>query len=58
MTDLRMLELLKIERECVTRGENCNRDCANCDLVQDADELIEMYDKVIRFVANKIINPS
>lgn len=28
--------------------EECNRDCANCVLVQDAAELLEMYDKVIQ----------
>ena len=58
MTDFRMLELLKIERECVSRGDTCDRNCASCDLVQDTNELLEMYDKVIRLVANKIIRPS
>ena len=28
--------------------EECNRDCANCELVQDSKELLEMYDFVIR----------
>mgnify|MGYP007038222773 CR=1 FL=1 len=43
----RMIELLKIERECVQRGNTCDRNCAKCDLVQDDKELIEMYDNVI-----------
>ena len=58
MTDFRMLELLKIERECVSRADTCDRNCASCDLVQDTNELLEMYDKVIRLVANKTIRPS
>lgn len=28
--------------------EECDRDCANCELVQDAAELLEMYDKAIK----------
>lgn len=40
--------LLLIERECVKRndGINCNRQCEKCDLVQDADKIIEMYNNV------------
>lgn len=45
MTNRRILELLKIERECVKRGEN--RKCNECDLVQNTDELLEMYDSLI-----------
>ena len=33
--------------------EECNRDCANCVLVQDAAELLEMYDKVINVMINE-----
>lgn len=52
MTNKRAIELLKIERECVNRnnqpfGMNCNRECGKCDLLQNTDELIEMYDFVI-----------
>ena len=52
MTSDRVLELLKIERECINRnnqpfGMNCNRECGKCDLLQDTDELLEMYDTVI-----------
>ena len=49
MTLNRMIELLDIERKCVTTAanNNCNRDCAHCALVQDDKELIEMYSKVI-----------
>lgn len=57
----RAIELLKIERECINRnnqpfGKNCNRECSKCDLVQNTDELIEMYDWVIEYLEreNKI----
>ena len=47
MTIKRALELMQIEKECVSRGDTCGRDCGNCELVQDTDELLEAYDKVI-----------
>ena len=48
----RAIELLKIERECINRnnqpfGKNCDRNCSKCDLVQNSEELLEMYDYVI-----------
>lgn len=30
--------------------EECDRDCANCVLVQDSEELLEAYDKVIKIM--------
>lgn len=49
MTIQRMLELLEIEHECILRNSHnaCDRNCADCDLVQDDDELHEMYTDVI-----------
>lgn len=48
MTPERVLELLKIERECIKRNKfGCDRKCGECDLVQDTEELLEMYDTVI-----------
>ena len=45
----RIIELLEIEHECMLKGAHgdCDRDCANCDLVQDDWELHEMYTDVI-----------
>jgi len=37
---------MQIERECVSRGDTCDRDCGKCELVQDTDELLEAYDIV------------
>lgn len=52
MTIDRMIELLEIERECVLRNAcgDCNRYCAECDLLQDDTELHEMYTSVIDLV--------
>lgn len=49
MTDERILELLKIERECVWRNHigECTRDCLHCSLVQEDKDLLGMYDAVI-----------
>ena len=52
MTKERMIELLKIEHECMLRAshDDCDRDCLNCELVQDDDELHEMYTNVIQII--------
>ena len=48
----RIYELLNIERECVMRGNICNRDCTNCELVQDDQELILMYNILIMMIGS------
>ena len=48
----RIYELLNIERECVMRGNTCNRDCINCELVQDDQELISMYNILITAIGS------
>ena len=52
----RVLELLEIEHKCMLRGAHneCDRDCANCELVQDDKELDEMYTTVIKIVKQRI----
>lgn len=54
MTIDRMIELLKIEHECMLRKshDGCT-DCLSCDLVQDDAELHEMYTDVIAFLKAK-----
>lgn len=54
MTKERMVELLKIEHECMLRASHndCNRHCEECELVQNDDELHEMYINVIHIVEN------
>ena len=46
MPDLeKVIKGLQIERECVSR--DCDRDCGKCDLVQDRDWLLSVYDDAI-----------
>lgn len=45
-----ILHGLRIERECVSR--DCNRDCANCDIVQERDWLLQVYDSAINLIEN------
>ena len=49
----RIIDLLKIEQKCILRNTNneCNRQCGECDLVQDDAELNEMYTNVINILA-------
>lgn len=44
-----MIELLKIEHECMLRcaHDDCDRKCADCELVQEDGELHEMYTNVV-----------
>lgn len=52
MTIDRMVELLKIEHECMLRKSHgdCNGRCEDCELVQDDGELHEMYENVIGLI--------
>ena len=57
MTIQRMIELLEVEHECMLRGahDDCDRDCANCELVQDDGDLHEMYTDVIALLKEQEI---
>lgn len=48
----RTIELLSIERECISR--DCNRNCGNCDLAQDRSELLKAYQKAIQELKHRI----
>lgn len=52
----RMIELLKIEHECILRNSHgdCDRKCEDCDLVQEDWELHEMYTDVVYILEKKI----
>ena len=47
----RVIEIIKTERKCVKRNgmfdRACNRDCLNCDLVMESEEIIEAYDMAL-----------
>lgn len=50
MENERIVELLNIEKECIQRADSCDRNCAKCDLVQDSNELIQMYTDAIEII--------
>lgn len=43
--DKKLLKVLRTERECVSR--DCNRDCANCELSLEREEIMSVYDVLI-----------
>ena len=46
MTESEAKKYMLIEKECINR--DCNRDCANCDIVQDVEDLNNAYDVAIK----------
>lgn len=55
------IRLLKIERECVLRQDTpkCQRrgssdTCFGCDLCQESNKIVEMYNSVIDFLTEEI----
>ena len=47
----RVSELLGIEKQCVERQpDGCNRECESCSLVQNREELIEIYNTAINII--------
>lgn len=49
MTREEVVEIIKIERECVERNTSnkCDRDCINCDLLRADEEIFSAYDMAI-----------
>jgi len=52
MTKAEVIHILKIERECISR--DCDRNCGQCDLVQEQEILLDAYDSAISLLS---INP-
>jgi len=52
MTKDEVIHILEIERECISR--NCDRNCGQCDLVQEQETLLDAYDSAIALLS---INP-
>ena len=49
MTTDKILKVLRNERECIKRqSDKCDRDCAKCDLCLPDNEILEVYDILIR----------
>ena len=47
-----VIHILEIERECISR--DCNRNCGQCDLVQEQETLLDAYNSAISLLS---INP-
>jgi hypothetical protein len=45
MTKAEVIKYLKIERECISR--DCDRNCGECDLVQEQETLLDAYNSAI-----------
>ena len=52
MTENEAKKYMLIEKECINR--DCNRDCANCDIVQDVEDLNNAYDVAINALEKQI----
>ena len=52
MTESEAKKYMLIEKECINR--DCNRDCANCDIVQDVEDLNNAYDVAIKALERQI----
>lgn len=52
-----ILKVLKNERECIKRGCDLNlkRNCMECDLYLPDDEILEVYDHLIKIIENEAI---
>ena len=46
MTESEAKKYMLIEKECINR--DCKRDCANCDIVQNVEDLNNAYDVAIK----------
>lgn len=44
------IALVNIEKECVKRADNCNRKCNECDLAQDTNKLIDLYNQLAEWL--------
>lgn len=48
----KIIQVMQNEKECVIRNskQQCNRECNNCDLVLEDNEIIEAYTYVIHII--------
>ena len=52
MTESEAKKFMLIEKECINR--DCDRDCANCDIVQKVEDLNNAYDIAIKSIEKQI----
>ena len=49
MERLTVKQVIQTERECVAR-QQCDRNCAKCDLIMDAKDILSAYDHVLELL--------
>ena len=52
MTKSEIIYILEIERECISR--DCDRNCGKCDLAQEQDYLLQVYDEAIKILEDSV----
>ena len=52
MTEIEAKKYMLIEKECINR--NCDRYCANCDIMQNVEDLNNAYDIAIKALEKQI----
>ena len=52
MTESEAKKFMLIEKECINR--DCDRDCANCDIVQKVEDLNNAYDMAVNALEKQI----
>lgn len=51
-----IIKVLKNKRECIKRQNGkCDRNCKECDLCLSDDEILEVYDHLIKIIENEAI---
>lgn len=48
MSKQEAINIIKNEMECVRRGNSCDRNCGNCDLVKPEEDILDAYETAIR----------
>lgn len=54
MTEQKAIILMHNEITCINRADKCDRDCAKCDLLRDAEELLKAYNMAISALEKQI----
>lgn len=47
-----VIHILKIERECISR--DCDHNCGECDLAQEQDYLLQVYNEAIKILEDSV----
>ncbi len=48
------IEAINVEKQCVNRATNCNRECGSCDLVLRAETILNAYDTALQVLQSEL----